>query len=116
MTSRCTTCSKSKRFRNHRGAKLSDQRCECGGKLEIIGGSRILAGKHPFDDKATFTAQWYDGEFYHADVNRKGEYYVWHEGYFHKIENPVLAVYKPSSEQKPERSVATEDHQGTEAG
>lgn len=39
MTARCIDCNKMNSFRNRRGAKLADQRCSCGGKLEIVGGS-----------------------------------------------------------------------------
>lgn len=91
MTARCIDCNKSHRFRNQRGAKLSERRCDCGGKLEIIGGSISLLGEHPFDEKCTYEDTWTNqGKFFYADRNRKGEYFVWHEGYWHKIENPIF--------------------------
>lgn len=66
-------------------------RCSCGGFLESIGGSYTLSGEHPFDKGQTGNGPWYEGPFFYAEKNRKGEYFVYHEGYWHKIENPVVA-------------------------
>lgn len=67
-------------------------RCSCGGKLESLGGSHYLSGNHPLDPSRTYNEpQWYEGPYFNADMNRKGEYFVFHQGFYHKIENPVLA-------------------------
>jgi hypothetical protein len=108
MWSRCIECSKCNKFRNQRGNRLANQRCECGGKLEIVGGSHTLSGKHPFDSNATHTSDWWEGEYFYAEANRKKEYFVFHEGYLHKIENPIFPTRKLITEQNPERGVATD--------
>lgn len=93
MTARCKTCNKANNFRNQRGAKLSDRRCDCGGTLEIMGGSPSLAGKHPFRAELTYPANdWFSTEYFYAEKNRSGQFFVFHEGYFHPIENPVLTT------------------------
>jgi hypothetical protein len=84
-----------KSFRNSRGAKLADQSCDstgCGGKLEIIGGSHTLSGKHPFHSSETYTSDYYEGEYYYAQANRKGELFVFHDGFYHPVLNPVYAT------------------------
>lgn len=63
----------------------------------MLGGNHTLSGQHPFDQTKTHTSQWYVGEYFYAEKTKSGEYYVWHDGYFHKIENPQLAQ-KPVSQ------------------
>lgn len=94
-SSRCIDCNKSNHYRNTRGSKLSDRRCECGGKLEAIGGCHTLAGEHPLQPQTmTYKSEWFEGPYFNADVNRKGEYFVYNDGYWHKVENPVIARRK----------------------
>jgi hypothetical protein len=93
MKVHCKNCNKAHQFRNQRGNKLSDHRCDCGGQLEMLGGNHAMAGQHPFDKSKTHLSDYYVGEYYYADKTRKGEYFVYHEGFFHKIENPVLASH-----------------------
>jgi hypothetical protein len=93
-SARCTQCNKTHPYRNCRGAKLSNMRCVCGGALESLGGTHTLTGSHPLDPEKTYTSKWYDGPYFYADKNRKGEYFVFHDGYWHKVENPVLGIIK----------------------
>lgn len=92
MTARCTVCSKSHNFRNRRGARLSDSKCECGGTLELIGGMHTLSGQHPYDESKTFRGDYIIGNYFYADRNRKGEYFVLHDGFYHQVQDPVPAV------------------------
>lgn len=92
MTVRCKDCNKVHSFRNYRGSKLSEKKCDCGGSLEMLGGAHSLSGKHPFDDSKTHTSKWYEGEYFYADKNKKGEYYIIYDGYYHKINNPIAAI------------------------
>ncbi len=100
MTARCTSCSKCIRFRNTRGARLSDQRCSCGGNLEIVGGDHTIAGPHPTDSDLTHVSKSYVSPYYYAYANRKKEYFYLHDGVFHKIDNPVFADYIPLNKQQ----------------
>lgn len=99
MLVRCKSCSKANEFRNGRGAKMSNYSCtDCGGTLEMVGGSHALSGTHPFNPAKTHTSEWYVGTYYYADKNRSGKYFVYNKGFYHEIENPVL----------PEKRVKTE--------
>lgn len=93
MTVRCTHCNKINSFRNKRGNKLADQTCsDCNGKLETVGGIYYIAGCHPFDGSKTQQSKWYEGQYFAAEANRKGQIFILHDGYYHYIENPVFAT------------------------
>ena len=96
MTVRCVVCNRVHEFRNHRGSKLSERKCECGGALQMLGGTHSLSGKHPFDESKTHVSKWWEGEYFYADKNKRGEYFVIHDGYFHQIVNPIFPK-KPES-------------------
>ncbi len=95
MTVRCVGCNKVNYFRNFRGNKLSNHKCECGGDLQMVGGHRVISGEHPFDKELTNNdSKWYETPYYLAEANKKGEVFVQHNGFFHQIENFVLAAEK----------------------
>lgn len=94
MQSRCTKCNKYNNFRNQRGAKLSERKCDAcnSGPLEIMSGGPTLAGKHPFDQEYTYPPnQWHATEYHYSEKNRKGEIFILYNRYYHKVENPVIA-------------------------
>lgn len=75
MWTRCTNCNKAFDFRNKRGAKLSNCKCQCGGSFEMLSHFRgEIKGPHPTNPDYTFTR---DGEEYHYGlVNKAGELFV----------------------------------------
>jgi len=94
MTVKCTSCNKANYFRNQRGNKLADQKCQCGGSLQMVGGVHYISGSHPFDGSKTHESKWYEGQYFAAEANRKGQIFILHDGYYHRIDNPVFATAK----------------------
>lgn len=96
MTARCIQCNKRLHWRNQRGNKLANHKCECGGKYEAVGGHLAISGINPFEPEKTHTSEFKIGEFYYAEKNRKGEVFYSHsDGYYKHIKDFVLAQQTP---------------------
>jgi len=75
-------------------------RCECGGSLESLGGMHALSGIHPYPpyrENLTHNSIYYEGSYFYADKNKKGEFFVLDNyaksgAYWHKINNPIEAI------------------------
>lgn len=67
MTTRCLLCDAHNNFSASRGSKLKDQRCNCGGKLELLSHAE---GENCFKNK--------NGELfvYVADATRQRSYFM----------------------------------------
>lgn len=76
MTARCTTCSNYYRFRSSRGAKLSERRCECGGKYEIMS-MNVSPVKLPLNEIPDGVDTGPDGYVY-PRKNRAGQLFLYH--------------------------------------
>lgn len=76
----------------------------------MVGGSHALSGEHPFEPKYTYHQKYYEGTWFYAEKNRAGDYFVYHQGFFHKIENPVLANPLPWGDTKPITEAANADN------
>lgn len=83
MDSRCVQCSKRIAFRNQRGAKLSERRCDCGGRLEIVGGNVTIYEENPFEPEKTH--EWNGRRFYFTEKNRKGDLFYYQNGYYRAV-------------------------------
>jgi hypothetical protein len=92
-TIRCVKCSKASFYRNTRGSSIKGRACECGGSFEKIGGNYPVSGQHPFNPSQTYTYKSFIGEYFYADANSKKELFVRKDGYYVKIENPILATH-----------------------
>lgn len=103
MTARCVECSNMKSFANTRGAKLSERRCNCGGKLEITYSAEILDMEHPLDPSKTrsWKGQKYFGVVWSKTglflYDRENLKYIKLEGEFvpADIEHPKERKFKP---------------------
>lgn len=85
-SARCIICNKRFHFRSTKGNKLEYHTCNCGGKYETVGGNYYISGKNPFEPQKTFTSKYLEGEFYHAEANRKKQMFYRHpDGYWKPI-------------------------------
>lgn len=91
MTGRCKKCNKYHRFRNKKGNKLSNYKCDCGGSLELLGGMHAVSGEHAFDKEQTFNSDYFIGPYYYAEKNKEGKYFILNQdSYWVEITNPIF--------------------------
>jgi hypothetical protein len=71
---------------------LSNHKCSCGGKHEIIGGYHTVYGENPFEPNETFESN--GRRYYYCDKNRKGELFYSHsDGFYYPVILPAPASF-----------------------
>jgi DNA-directed RNA polymerase subunit RPC12/RpoP len=79
MNTRCTNCSKQHVFGNLHEQKLSDHKCDCGGKLEMMGCPRVIDEEKTYNILPTT----YITDTYIIERNRKRERFILNaQGYY----------------------------------
>lgn len=75
MWARCKNCNKAFDFRNKRGAKLSECKCQCGGNFERLSSFRgEIKGPHPTNSDYTFMRG--EEQYHYGLVNKTGDLFV----------------------------------------